>query len=195
MKEIFKRIRFDVLISAILCIAFGIVLMIWPLEVTSIICRILSVILIIMGAVYLVSYFINGDNNKFKVAGGLIILLIGVWILLKPESVIKLIPIIIGVVLLIHAIEDFKLAFQTKAGNYSGWWSILLLALISGILGVLCICDSFGMVQIGMMIIGICLIYDGVSDIWIVTRVSQTAKNVAADLNAVDTDATEENID
>jgi uncharacterized membrane protein HdeD (DUF308 family) len=121
-----------------------------------------------MGAGYIFSYFANEKKNMLRMAGGLILLLIGVWVLVRPNSVLKLIPIVIGVILLIHALEDFRLALDTKNQNYSGWWIIFLMALLSAALGVVCICDSFGVVEISMMIIGVCLIYDGISDIWIV---------------------------
>jgi uncharacterized membrane protein HdeD (DUF308 family) len=174
MKKFFRHIRFDVLLSAILCIAFGIVLILYPTEVTAIICRIFAAILIIMGAGYIFSYFANEKKNTLRIAGGLVFLLVGVWVLIRPNSVLMLIPIVIGVILLIHALEDFRLALDTKNQNYSGWWIIFLMALISAALGVVCICDSFGVLEISLILIGISLIYDGISDIWIVISATRS---------------------
>jgi uncharacterized membrane protein HdeD (DUF308 family) len=177
MKKIFRHIRFDVLLSAILCIAFGIVLILYPTEVTAIICRIFAAILIVMGAGYIFSYFANEKKNTLRMAGGLVILLVGAWVLVRPNSVLKLIPIVIGVILLIHALEDFRLALDTKRQNYAGWWIIFFMALISAALGVVCICDSFGVLEISLMIIGISLIYDGISDIWIVISATRAFRH------------------
>ena len=41
------------------------------------------------------------------------------------------------------------------------------------------------------MFIGLFLIYDGVSDIWIISRVSHAAKQLKQEIEAVDADAKE----
>lgn len=83
MKEMFKRVRIAVYLSAIITIALGIVLIVWPLEVTGIICRVLGALLTIMGAVYLFGYFVEG-KGILSVAGGLLFALLGVWVFLRP---------------------------------------------------------------------------------------------------------------
>ena len=42
MKETLKRIKADVILSAILCVALGVILMIWPTQVTKVLCYILA---------------------------------------------------------------------------------------------------------------------------------------------------------
>lgn len=64
------------------------------------------------------------------------------------------------------------------------------MAVLNIVLGVLCIGNAFGLVEIGMMLIGIMLIYDGISDMFIVHKVNKAAKDV------VDSTITrEENVD
>ena len=97
MKETLKRIKADIIVSALLCIALGIVLLVWPAETIDVFCKILAVGLIIMGGVDIASYFMNRSIHPFAGALGLIVLLIGIWIFLRPESIVSLIPIVIGV--------------------------------------------------------------------------------------------------
>lgn len=188
VKETLKRIKADVILSAILCIALGVVLIVWSEETILVICKVLALGLILMGIVNMISYFMNRIVNPFSGALGLVVLLIGVWIFLRPESVVSLIPIVIGVILVIHGIQDFKLAFETKSNCYDRWWSILLLGIVSLALGVLCIVHAFGIVKLAMIFIGIALIYDGVSDIWIVSRTSKAVKQMKQDAEAFDVD-------
>ena len=54
------------------------------------------------------------------------------------------------------------------------------------VLGVLCICNAFGLVKIGLILIGLMLIFDGLSDMFIVHKVNRATKDV------VDTDITRE---
>ena len=114
MKETLKRIKADIIVSALLCIALGIVLLVWPAETIDVFCKILAVGLIIMGGVDIASYFMNRSIHPFAGALGLIVLLIGIWIFLRPESIVSLIPIVIGVILCVHGIQDLKLAVETK---------------------------------------------------------------------------------
>ena len=43
MKETLKRIKADIIVSALLCIALGIVLLVWPAETIDVFCKILAV--------------------------------------------------------------------------------------------------------------------------------------------------------
>ena len=89
MKETLKRIKADIIVSALLCIALGIVLLVWPAETIDVFCKILAVGLIIMGGVDIASYFMNRSIHPFAGALGLIVLLIGIWIFLRPESIVS----------------------------------------------------------------------------------------------------------
>lgn len=186
MKEMFKRIKADMILSAVLCTVLGIVIFLWPAETIDIVCKLLAVGLIIMGAVDLFSYFTDRLIHPFSGILGLIIVLVGIWIFIKPESIVSLVPIVIGVILAIHGIQDLKLAFETKGNGYEKWWIMLIIALISLSFGVLCIVNAFGMVKLALQFVGIALIYDGISDLWIVTKAVRTAKAMEEEAEALD---------
>lgn len=180
MKETLKRVKADVILSALLCFALGVVLIIWSEETIRIICRALAVGLAIIGIVNIISYFRDRSMHMFSGVLGLIVLLVGAWIFMKPESVVSLIPIVIGAILAVHGIQDLKLAIETKRNGYDRWWSILLMGIVSLALGVLCIVHAFGIgnltASLVLKLIGVALIYDGLSDLWIVSRAAKAAK-------------------
>lgn len=176
MGETFKRIKADIILSALVCVALGVVLLIWPAKTIDIFCRILAVGLMVMGGAQIASYFSNRGSHLFAGGLGLIVLLVGVWIFIRPESIVSLIPIVIGVILCVHGIQDMRLAFETKGNGYENWWSMIIIAAISLMLGVLCIVNAFGMVKLALQFIGIALIYDGLSDLWIASRAIHAAK-------------------
>lgn len=111
MKELFKKLRIAAYLSAVLTIALGGVLIAWPMEVTGLICRILGALLVVMGAVYIFGYVMEG-RGILTITGGLLFLLLGVWIFITPESIATLVPIVIGVVLLVHSLRDFQMASE-----------------------------------------------------------------------------------
>lgn len=186
MKETLKRIKADAIVSALLCIGLGVVIFAWPETTIDIFCKVIAAALMVMGAVYLVSYFIARLIHPFSGILGLLVLLVGVWIFLKPESVVSLIPIVIGVILAIHGIQDLKLAIESKGHGYEKWWTMLIIALISLGLGVVCISNAFGLVKVATKIIGIALIYDGISDLWVVNRTVHAAKVAREEAEALD---------
>lgn len=185
MKDFFKRVKMDAILSAILCIVLGVVLIAWPGETINIVCKVLAAGLIILGIVEIFSYITNKGGYMFTGALGLIV---GVWIFLKPGSIVSLIPIVIGVILAVHGVQDVKMALESKNGGYDRWWIMLIIAIISIAFGVLCIVNAFGMVKLAMQFVGAALIYDGISDLWVVTKTVRTVKEMEREAKAVDVD-------
>ena len=71
MKEFFKKLRTAAYVTALLTIALGVVLVAWPMEVTGLICRVLGALLVVMGAVYIFGYFVEG-RGILAITGGLL---------------------------------------------------------------------------------------------------------------------------
>ncbi len=188
MKELFKKLRIAAYVTAVLTIALGAVLIAWPMEVTGLICRILGAILVIMGAVYLFGYFVEG-RGILAVTGGLIFLLLGVWIFITPESIASLVPIVIGVILLVHSLRDFQMASEAKQSGSERWTVLFLLALLNSVFGVVCICDSFGVVTVAVRLLGLALVYDGISNMIIVHHTIQAVRHVAEKILPIDVEA------
>lgn len=186
MKETMKRIKADIILSALVCVALGAVLLIWPAETIDIFCKVLAVGLVIMGVVDLVSYFTNRSMHPFAGALGLIVTLVGIWIFVRPESIVSLIPIVIGVILFVHGVQDLKLALETKDNGYEKWWIMLIIAAISLVFGVFCIANAFIVVKWALQFIGIALIYDGISDLWVASRAIRTARAMKQEAEALD---------
>ena len=77
MKDFFKRVKADAIMSAVLCIALGVVLIVWPGETINIVCKVLAAGLIILGGVELFSYITNRNGYMFTGILGLIVLIVG----------------------------------------------------------------------------------------------------------------------
>lgn len=188
MRETLKRIKADIILSAVLCTGLGIMILVWPGEVIGVLCKALAVVLMVIGAVNLATFFRNRQRNAFSGVLGAIVVLVGLWIFFKPESVVSLIPIVIGVILMVHGIQDLKVAFEVKANGYGRWWSMMIIAAVSLVLGIVCVINAFGMVKLAMQFIGVALIYDGLSDLWVATKAVRTAKAMKAESDALESE-------
>lgn len=181
-----KRIKADVILSALVCIALGVVLLIWPSGTIDIFCKVLAIGLMVIGVMNIINYFVNRSAHPFAGVLGGIVLIVGVWVFVRPESIVSIIPIVIGVILCVHGIQDIKLALETKENGYEKWWSMLLIAAVSFVFGVICIVKAFGVVTLALQFIGIGLIYDGISDLWVASRAIRAAKAMKREAEALD---------
>lgn len=186
MKEMFKRIKGEFILSSIMCMILGIVMIVWGHPILIILGRILNVILIAIGAVYLLGFFLNGMKNGFSAAIGAVVFLVGIWGLANPAVIVSIIPIIIGVLLIGHGVKEFMVALESKRYGYERWGIGVLLAIISLILGVLCVINAFGLMELAFYVIGAALIYNGISNIWVVSRASKAEKAYRMDKEVID---------
>ena len=167
MKEFLARIKADFLMSSFMCIVVGIVLIICKDGVLDIIGTILSIALIIVGIVYLSSYFLNIVTNGFSVFMGIIVLAVGIWFVIWPSIVVSLIPIVLGIVLIFHGTRSIFESINAKKYGFRRWNIAIILSIISIIFGVLCVVDAFGMMEKAIMLVGFILIFNGVTNIWV----------------------------
>ena len=117
MREKLKEMRADFLLSSVLCIILGIVLIVWSEGTLNFIGRLFALILIVIGAVYLIGYFFNGLEKNLSGIAGAVLLLIGIWIMITPGVVVSVIPIIIGVILIYHGLKQVLLSMESKKYN------------------------------------------------------------------------------
>ena len=158
MKEFLGRIKADFLLSSVLCIALGLVFIIWRASVLTIVANVLAVVLIIIGVVYML---------------GLVVLAVGIWFLVQPKVVVSLIPIVIGLVLIFHSIRSIIEAVDARKYGYGGWSVGLIFSIISLIFGIICVTNAFDVMKTATVVVGIILIFNGVSNIWITSRATK----------------------
>lgn len=192
MRDFLRRIKADFLFSSILCIVLGIVFIVWNDGVLNLLGSVLAIGMIIIGAVYLCSFFLSIVTNGLSVVMGILVLAVGIWFLAQPSVVMSLIPIVIGVVLLFHGIRAIKETIEAKKYGFDAWGANMILALISVILGFFCVFDAFGMMEKATIVVGIILIYNGVSNIWISTSATHAARDYARRNETVDVNFVED---
>lgn len=192
--KLLKKLKTNVVVSAALCILLGIVLVAWPDLSIQIVCTAVGAVLLIGGGVRLAVYFTAKDGSVYtqmNLIMGIVLAVVGVWILLQPGKVLAIIPIIVGIVIVLHGINNLQQAVTLCKEKYDKWWVALILGLLTVGFGVLLICRPFEALDTVVMLIGIFLIYDGISDIWIVSRLYRTAKMLKQEAEALEVEAEE----
>lgn len=180
MVEFLKGLRVNYTVSAVLCILLGLVLLIWPGTTTQIVCMSLGIVLLAYGIIQIVIYLYNRERtiiSQGMLLLGIVFAVIGIWILLTPEMIIMAVPVIVGVLIVIHGLHNVVQAIALQKEGDERWWLALTFGLLTVIFGGLLIFNPFGAVEFVVRLIGIFLIYDGVSDIWILSRVFKVKRD------------------
>lgn len=192
--NLLKKLKTNIVISATLCILLGIVLVVWPDLSMQIVCTAIGAVLLIGGGVRLAVYFTAKDGSVYaqmNLIMGIILAVVGIWILLQPDKVLAIIPIIVGIVIALHGVNNLQQAISLCKEKYDKWWVALILGLLTVGFGILLVCRPFEALDTAVMMIGLFLIYDGISDIWIVSRIYRTAKTLKQEVEAIDVESQE----
>lgn len=194
MEHILKKIKTNVIVSAFICIALGVILVFWPGLSVKVVCMAIGAVLVINGISRLLNFIFGRDGSVFSqmnLVMGIIITVIGGWILLQPGTIIAMIPILVGIIIVIHGINNLQQSVSLCQNRYDKWWIALLLGIITIGFGVLLVFNPFAEVDTLIRFIGLFLIYDGASDIWIMSRVSRNVKQARQEMDALTVDGKE----
>lgn len=189
MEQLLKRVKTNVVISSILCVVLGLVLVFWPGLSIRIVCTAVGVVLIVTGITRMIDYFAVRDGSMYSQINlifGIVLAVVGVWISVKPDKVLAIIPIIVGIVIVIHGLQNIKQAMELWRDKYTKWWVACILGVLTVGFGVLLIYRPFTAIDTVVMLIGFFLIYDGISNIWIVSRIYKNAKILRQEMEAVE---------
>ncbi len=184
MSDFLKSIKTNILGSALLCVILGIVLVIYPNTSLALVCRAVGVIVLITGAGFLLSHIRGGIFSwfyKLDLILGVLFVILGGYILLNPLGLLSIIPIVFGVLLIYHGISDLGQALELRKYEADRWWISIIIAVITIALGIMIMKNPFSTIDMLMRIIGICLIYDGLSDLLLVGKFSRSIRNFQAD--------------
>jgi uncharacterized membrane protein HdeD (DUF308 family) len=193
MRELFKKIKTNSLVTAVIYAALGLVLLVWPKFSTDILCTALGLVLVVCGAVDGIIFLVNRDGSLYSSAHlviGVVLAAVGIWLMARPTLIAVVIPRIIGILIGIHGVSDIADALTLHRGRDRGWVAALALGFVTLAAGAVLVYDPFDAFTTAIRIIGLCLLYDGISDIWIAFRVrkarKQAERDAQAEANAVD---------
>ena len=168
-----RRISTSQVLLAILMIVMGVILIVWPSPVLSVVISMLAVALILGGAISVIGWFRSGERNVVsysRLGSGLIAVIAGILIFSQPLQVASLFPILIGMIILVTGIINVFQTLELKRAGYPRWLALLILAFITIICGIVFITQPISALEIPVIAAGIILVYDGVASLWIATR-------------------------
>lgn len=188
MDNFFKKIKTNSLITSFLYAALGAVLLLWPEISASILSTALGAVLVVCGVVDFGIFLTNRKGGNlyagYHLLTGIILIVVGFWVMSQPGLIAVVVPRIVGILICVHGAVDIGSAVTLQRGGYPRWSAALVLGILTAVLGAVLIYDPFDVFTTVVRIIGLFLLYDGVSDLWIISRVGKTRKQAEKDAEA-----------
>ena len=169
------------LIAGIVSAVLGGVLLFWPGLTMGLICQFVGAALGITGVLTAAVFFTQPKDSPFRAASliaGIPLALLGLFIFLRPSFLIEFIPIVVGAIVLLDGIMNLLETFDLMKQKYSKWWISLIFAALTITMGILLIMRPFGVAKFVMQAIGVIMLYNGLSDIFIASRIKTKIKDI-----------------
>lgn len=188
-----KKIKWNVIISSVIYVALGVILLLWPEKMARNICYVIGVIAVAVGIVNLIDYIrkdYSVDAYRYNLVYGLVSILFGVFVFVKVDTVVSIIPFLLGFAVTISGLLKLQNAVDLIRMKYKGWGAVMIVSVLNIAFGVVLIMNPFDSAMVLFICIGIGMIYSGVSDLIATIMLSRSIKSVGRELQK----ANEENV-
>lgn len=153
----------NILMSVCFCV-FGIVILAMPEIPETVVGLVVGILLILLGIFKLVGYF---SKDLFRLAFqydlqlGVVLVLLGIAVLIKPEYIFDFICVVFGISIFIDGLFKISIAIDSKKFGLKSWLAILLVAAATCIYGALLVFFPSESVKVLTIHLGISLIWEG----------------------------------
>ncbi|MEC4176547.1 DUF308 domain-containing protein [Adlercreutzia sp. R7] len=170
MEKFLDVVRSNNLVQAVLCIAFGLFLMIYPSITIQGIIMLFGVALALMGVAGVASYFRQRSvryRNPGTLMSAAFYLIIALIAFVFPKVIAGFFSVVLGVVLILCAIVNVVRAFALRNFGSSIWIAVLVAAVVVGVGGVLIVVNPWGASMTFVLVLGGAFIANGAVDLFI----------------------------
>lgn len=151
---------------SIIYIILGLIFILWPGASVLSICYIVGAVILVLGLIKVISWFSYNYNQAnstftFDFAYGIIATLLGLFMLLFPNTIVSALPIVLGILVLFDSIMRIQIAFDLKSASSKRFTSTLILALLTGVFGLIIMFNPFKVALTLTVFIGIVFLISG----------------------------------
>ena len=181
IRSYFKCLKWRSLIIAFSAILIGLLFILTPQTSADVICYVAGILLLASGIAAVVSYLASGRLfGSYALVSGIVLLVCGVFCLLRPEVIQGLLTVIFGVFLVIDGMVTLQDGIDCARAKLGGWWVLAALAVITIALGCVILFGKFDSI---MLLAGISLIVDGVFDLIVTLAFSKRVREARQKLH------------
>ena len=140
-----KKLKWNLILMSLLYVGLGVFLVMKPGTALNIVCYALGGVVLACAAVQLIRYFVverGVFQSQLTLISGLVCLALGVFLLLRSDIVVSILPIVFGLFVVFDAIGRVQNALDLRRCGYDSWKGFLLLPVLSVVLGVILIVEG-----------------------------------------------------
>ena len=173
MKKLLTRWARRGVLFSILMIALGAVLFVWPGHTLELATKLVGAGLLAAGVIAGIQWYRDRHvvgNSYINLATGILLEILGVIVLTAPGLIVSILPVCVGLMILVNGIVNLAQALDLRRAGYSLWTVSFIMAVLTLVLGALIALNPFSTMEVLVMAIGIILVYNGVTNLWIGSR-------------------------
>ena len=92
---------------------------------------------------------------------------VGVSLIARKNFAVDLIFSVFGILILADALFKIQMSVDAKRFGLALWWQILLIALVTGVIGVLVFIRPFEAAAMMMVLVGFSILLEGILNLWV----------------------------
>lgn len=167
--EYIKKVFRSYWVLSIFCVVLGIALIIDPNFFTDAIGYVIGGLFTAFGAVELIRYFAMGKDDQSyssSLVRGIILAAIGIFIIIRPDFIPKVIAVVCGLYMLISGIVNIQDSLNLRRAGVESWNVSCISASVTTLVGILLLFDPLILGETAMIVLGIALLVSGVTNIF-----------------------------
>lgn len=177
-----------IVMSVVFCVV-GVLFIALPAQSAVMIGRVLGAAMAVFGMVKLVGYFSRDLYRlafQYDLEFGILLIALGVIVLLRTNGVMDFICIAAGVAILADGLFKIQIAIDSRRFGIRDWWLIMVLAVVTGGVGLLLIFRPWESVQVLTVLLGAALLAEGVLNLCVALSAVKIVKHQQPDVIETD---------
>ncbi len=174
--------------SLVFCAA-GLLLFLFPGLSAVLVGRALGIAMIVFGCIKLVGYFSRDLYRlafQYDLEFGILLIALGLIVLLRPVNVMNFIFIALGISIFADGLFKVQIALDSKEFGIAEWWLILILAFITGFVGLLLVFRPAESARILTGLLGVSLLAEGILNLCVALSTVKIVRHQRQDMPEAD---------
>ena len=176
--NLLRRFRLSATLSAVVYLILGLVLLFAPQTGRAVLGSVIGFGVILYGALSIVSFLLNRDQKAyiFDLLIGICAVAFGLFLLLQPTFLTNFLYVILGLAGVIGSVSAIKRVINLRALGYPRWLVPLIPNVVALLIALSIIFKPSFYGDLMMMVIGLILIAEAVSDLFTLRNLSVLTK-------------------
>lgn len=160
-----RKSKTSTIVIGIVLVLLGLVFCFAPEFTLAFITTLTGIAFLVAGIVGFVNYITQTEKSVWDVLLGIVGVVLGLILLFQPQAAISFVLGIIGILIFLSGVVDIVDALQANKLGAPRWSLFLLLGIVTALLGVAVFVPPVFFRQAILVLAGIALVFDGVSEI------------------------------